>query len=121
GSWLTKYLIEQGLDVRILNRSPKKPDELKDIDIEVFTGDVLNSESIAKAADGVDSIFHLAGVVAYTKAQRKLMDDVNIGVTQNVIDVCINKKIRRLLHFSSVVAVGASFDGKKLIDENFSY
>lgn len=121
GSWLTQYLVERGLEVRILNRLPNKPTELKDCPIEVFRGDVLDLESVLNAAENVDSIFHLAGVVAYTRAQRKLMDDVNIRGTEHIIEACISKKIRRLLHFSSVVAVGASFDGKKLIDEKFEY
>ncbi len=121
GSWLTKYLLEQGLQVRILNRSSKKPEDLKDLNVEVIQGNVLDLESVLKAADGVDSIFHLAGVVAYTKAQRKIMDDVNIHGTENIIKACASKKIRRLVHFSSVVAIGASFDGKNIINETFVY
>lgn len=106
GGALVRYLVKQGLDVRTFNRPE---------------GNILDFNSIIKACDGVDSVFHLAGVVAYTRSLRKVMDDVNIRGTQNIINACVQKKIRRLLHFSSVAAVGASIDGKTLLNENSEF
>ncbi len=121
GSWLTKHLVAQGLEVTILNRSARPPKDLQNLKIQVIEGDVLNEDSILNASKNVDSIFHLAGVVAYTRSQRQIMDAVNIQGTQNILNACAKNKVRRLLHFSSVVAVGASFDGKSLLNEESKF
>jgi dihydroflavonol-4-reductase len=121
GGWLVKYLIQQGLEVRVLDRSQKISDELKHLKIETVMGDILNPQTLSSAMEGVDSVFHLAGLIAYTRSQRQQMDRVNVLGTQNIIEACIEKNVRRLVHFSSVVAVGASFDGKTLLNENSEY
>lgn len=108
GQKLVEYLSAQGLDIRVLVRDPAKAKEFSS-KIEIFRGDVTEIESLYKATKDIDSVFHLAGVVGYSRAQRKIMEDVNVQGTQNVIDAMEKNKVRKILHFSSVVAVGASF------------
>lgn len=107
GGHLTNYLADQGLDVHILIRNPDKFSSSKKITKHV--GDITQPESIIRASQGCHTIFHLAGVVGYSKAQRQEMETVNVGGTQNVITAVEKNKIPKLLHFSSVVAIGASF------------
>lgn len=108
GLKLVEYLSAQGLDVRVLVRDVNKAKEFSP-KVEIYKGDVTEIESLYKATQDIDSVFHLAGVVGYTKAQRKEMDRVNVQGTQNVIDAMEKNKVRKILHFSSVVAVGSSF------------
>ncbi len=52
---------------------------------------------------------------------RKQMDKVNVQGTQNLVDACIeNGNIQRLIHMSSVVAIGASTTPTAL-DENSEF
>jgi dihydroflavonol-4-reductase len=108
GQKLVDYLSAQGLDIRVLVRDTNKANVFPS-KIEIFKGDVTEIESLYKATKDIDSVFHLAGVVGYSKAQRQIMDHVNVQGTQNVIDAMEKNKVRKILHFSSVVAVGASF------------
>ncbi len=121
GGHLTRRLIDLGLDVRILARKTSDLTDLKGCKYEITEGDINNVDALKKATESVDSVFHLAGLVAYTKAERAAMEKVNVDGTQNVIDACIQNKIRRLVHMSSVVAVGASFDGKQPLTEASPY
>lgn len=120
GSWLTRRLVEEGHDVRILRRKSSDLSELDGLTVEHGIGDVSDPESTLKACQGVEAVFHLAGVVGYSKAMRDLMEKVNVQGTRNVVEACKAQSVQRLIHLSSVTAVGASFDGK-LLNENSTY
>ena len=105
GSWLTKFLVNKGYSVRVFCRDVSKaPDKA-----EVFSGDICQPDTLTKAVSGVDIVYHLAGLVDHGKKHLKAMQKVNVQGTQNVIEACINSRIQRLIHISSVAAVGASF------------
>lgn len=118
GSWLTRYLIDKGHSVRVLRRASSDTSELTGLDVEHCLGDILDLDSLQKAAKGVDGLFHLAGYVGYSKAARPLMDQINVQGTKNVIATCLSNSINRLLHMSSVVAVGASFTKTPLNEDS---
>lgn len=117
GQKLIDYLLEQGLDVRAIVRNPTKAEALNKR-VEVVKGDVTDLDSLVQSTKNIDSVFHLAGVVGYSKAQRTEMERVNVQGTQNVIDAMTKNKVQKLLHFSSVVAVGASFTPESLNEES---
>jgi len=120
GSWLVKRLVQDGHQVRVLHRQGSSLDELTGVDFESAYGDVTNVESVVAACKGVDSIFHLAGVVGYSPAMRAQMEKVNVEGTENVVTACRKNDVRRLLHVSSVVAIGASFK-PNMLNENSPY
>ncbi len=116
GAWLTRRLLAEGHDVAALVRRQSDLSEMEHDKPEYVYGDVTDKESLRQAFKNKDIVFHLAGVVAYKKSERPLMDKVNVGGTQNVVDICEELKIPQLLHVSSVVAVGASFRPKVLTE-----
>lgn len=120
GGWLVKRLLDEGCEVRIIKRANSKLDEIEGLKLDIVSGDVTDLESMRNASRGVDTVFHLAGLIGYSRAQRAAMDLVNVQGTANVIQACRDAGVRKLVHLSSVVAIGASFDGK-LLDENSPY
>jgi dihydroflavonol-4-reductase len=120
GSWLVKRLVQEGHDVRLLHRPQSSLAEVEGVEFESANGDVADLGSLLKATDGIDTVFHLAGLVAYKKSQRKLMNKVNIGGTENVITACDQRRVRKLVYMSSVVAIGASFT-PTVLDETSPY
>ncbi len=121
GSWLVKALIEKGHDVKILRRKSSDLGQLKGLNYSEAFGDVTDLESLQKSFEGIDVVYHLAGVVGYSKAQRVSMNKVNIGGTEKVIAAALAKKIKRLVYASSVVTIGAGYDDKKILDESHVY
>ena len=114
GSWLTKLLVNKGHSVKVFCRDPSKaPDKT-----EVFVGDITQTDALKKAVLGVDVVYHLAGLVSYGKKHLKAMQKVNVQGTQNVIEACINARTQRLVHISSVAAIGASFTPDSLNEES---
>lgn len=121
GSWLVRALAERGCDVHALVRPTADLSELDGATYKTVHGDVTDPESLKKAFEGADSVFHLAGVIAYKESQRALMERVNVGGTRNVIEACAHAKPRRLVHLSSVVAVGAGLSPDQVLNEDSPY
>ena len=121
GSWVVRKLLQQGLDVRIIHRAKSDLSELEGLAVEKVVGDVTDLVSLKKAMAGVDHVFHAAGVVGYKRSERITMERVNVGGTDNVLKAIAHSNVENLLYVSSVVAVGASQDGRRPLNENDPY
>lgn len=121
GSWIVRRLCEQGHQVTCLLRPTSNVSELAGLSFSRIEGDVTDYASVEKACTGQEFVFHLAGLIAYRRAERENMDKVNVGGTENVIQGCLKKNVGRLVHLSSVVAVGASFDKRHILNEDSEF
>ncbi len=121
GSWLTKDLVGRGYDVTIVARPTSDLSDLNNLSYKTSFGDVTDLSSLEKAFHGAQGIFHLAGVVAYRREDRPLMEKVNVHGTENVIKAAEKMKVPKLLHLSSVVTIGASKSPDKILNENSPY
>jgi dihydroflavonol-4-reductase len=126
GGWLARRLLEKGYEVRALKREEGPLEgELLDLQksgarLDVRSGDVLSDESLRSACEGVDAVFHLAGLIAHSEAGRAAMEKVNVEGTRNVVEACARAGVRRLVNMSSVAAVGASYVPRGLLREDSS-
>jgi dihydroflavonol-4-reductase len=116
GGWLARRLLAEGHGVRLICRGDRAPLARALPGTEVVPGDVTDATSLAAACRGIDTVFHLAGVVGHGAHARTEMERVNVGGTARVIDACAASGAR-LVHASSAVAVGASFDGHPLDEQ----
>lgn len=117
GGWLVRRLLAEGHDIRIIRRA-RAVDELADLPIESVPGDVTDVESLRAACQGIETVFHLAGVIGYTPRERRAMEEVNVGGTANVLAACRDRGVRKLVYASSVAAIGASTDGTPLTEDS---
>lgn len=121
GSWVTRALVNDGHEVYALVRANSDVSELDGVNCKFVHGDVTDILSLLEAFKGMDSIFHLAGVIAYKKSQRALMEKVNVQGTANVVEVCRELKIRRLVYLSSVVAIGGGRTSEQVLNESSEF
>jgi len=76
--------------------------------LECVRGDVCSTSDLARVCDGVETVFHTAALIsllggpAASKAYRDEAWRVNVTGTQNVIDACIEARVKRLIYTSSV-------------------
>lgn len=120
GAWLTQRLLDEGHQVKALIRKKSDLSELQNCKPEYVFGDVTDKNSLLENFKNQEVIFHLAGAIGYKKSLRQLMDQVNVQGTQNVIETCEALKIPKLIHLSSVVAIGSSFK-PEILNENSEY
>ena len=121
GSWLTRELVKQGYETYALVRPKSDLTELAGVNCKYLHGDVTDVHSLLEAFKGIDTVFHLAGVVAYKKSDRAQMERVNVQGTQNVVEVCREHKVRKLVYLSSVVAVGAGYTPDQVMNEESEF
>lgn len=126
GKWLVKSLLQKQYQVFVIARDVEKAKkQFSEMDsigsVTVFSADVTDLNSLENAFKNMDWVFHLAGVIAYRKKDRQQMETVNVQGTENVIKACLKNQVSRLIYMSSVVAIGASFDDKSILNEQSEY
>jgi len=96
--------------------------------IRIIEGDVIHRENVLKAVQGHTHVIHLAGFISYWKRDRKKLMEVNIKGVKNIVNACLEHRVKKLVHISSVGACGFYKDGRMAAEdtpfnwpENFSY
>ena len=120
GSALAARLASEGHRVTGLARRRSAPDVVESLrrkGVEIVRGDVEDPHSLGAALAGADTVFHCAAVIGYRRRLSGLMQRVNVIGTRNVVDACLAGRVGRLVHVSSIAAVGLSRE-PELLDED---
>ena len=116
GNVLVKHLYKKGhRDLRLFVQPKEDVSYIEKYAKEIVRGDICDSLAVSAAVRGCEYVFHLAGLVEISGVRKKKVFDVNVGGTKNVVNACLEKKVKRLLHVSSVHALREPRDGS--IDE----
>ncbi len=113
GSHLLKNLVKDGQPVKALYRSEVPAIEGAD-KVEWIQGDILDIASLEEAMKGVQHVYHCAAVVTFNPRKKAWMHKVNIEGTANVVNACIEAGITRLVHVSSIAAMGRIREDKPI-------
>jgi dihydroflavonol-4-reductase len=122
GSYIIKHLVEKGYSVRAIRREkavlPSYIPREKFEKVEWIQGDILDVLSLEEAMEGVDQVIHAAAVVSFLKADRKKMYQVNVEGTANVVNIALEKNVKRLVYISSVAALGRTAHGGSVNEDS---
>jgi nucleoside-diphosphate-sugar epimerase len=111
GSHLLEALLRRGDAVRALVRSPAKANALGLEGVEWIRGDLDDPEALARAAEGCDAVYHVAGLVmARSEAE---FHAVNVTGTRRLLDAAAPFGPRFVL-VSSLAAGGPTVAGRPL-------
>lgn len=109
GATLIKQLLAKGYtNIRAIKRATSSFQYLateKD-KIEWVEADVLDFPALEDAFEGVTQVYHCAAVISFSPKKRDFMHKVNIEGTTNIVDLCLDKKVEKLVHVSSIAALG---------------
>lgn len=106
------HLVARGDTVRALKRRKTPPTLLAGLPVELAEGDVTDFESVLAASRGVEGIYHVAGLISYWPPKRARMFRVNVEGARNVVEAAVRAGVRRLVHTSSIAAIGFRTDGQ---------
>lgn len=120
GSHLVEKLIQRNYQVRCLIRKTTKVEYINSLPVEFVNADFDDAESLRRAVDGVDYVFHIGGVTKSKDKQGYFKG--NYETTKNLLSAVIkqNSGIRRFTLASSLTAVGPGH-GMDPVDETTPY
>ncbi|MGH9685854.1 MAG: NAD-dependent epimerase/dehydratase family protein [Candidatus Acidiferrales bacterium] len=120
GSRLTRRMLEAGHQVTILCRPTSSLSRLRGLSIEKFVGDVTDPGSLRAAIENCDWVIHAAANMSYWRGETNQQMNVNVLGTGNVARASREAGVKRLLHVSSVAAVGIPAD-REPANEQFAF
>jgi len=118
GSHLTETLLEEGYDIKAFTYynsfnswgwlDTLSKDKLKEI--EVFTGDIRDSNGVREAMKGADEVFHLAALIAipFSYHSPDSYVDTNIKGTLNILQAARDLETERILVTSTSEVYGTA-------------
>ncbi|MFC1618276.1 SDR family oxidoreductase [Patescibacteria group bacterium] len=104
GNVLARQLVSQGEKVRVLALPGETLVPIEDIDVDIVYGDVTKPDTLRKAFQGAETVYHLAGIIRIAPGQKDLLYKVNVEGVKNVIAACHACQVKRLVYTSSVHA-----------------
>lgn len=125
GATLVRQLLEAEQDVRILKRTGSQLDLLGVLsdDVDHAIGDVTEPDSLEAAMNGIQQVYHAAAFVGFSgRKDRRKLYEVNVLGTANVVNTAVESGVDRLVHVSSIAALGRTANGGgQLIDETHEW
>ena len=87
------------------------PSTWRNAGVRTFAGDIADAAAVREAAVGRSRVVHMAGLISYWKGDEEGLERVNEGGTRSVVEASLSAGVERLVHISSVGAVGFHRDG----------
>lgn len=112
GARLARLLCEEGHRVRGTYRPGDETRVLRELDIEAVACDVLDLGGTRRAVQGVEAVFHVAGHVSFEPSHYWQQMRVNVDGTRVMLDACQEAGVERVVHTSTVSALGAPRRGQ---------
>lgn len=100
GYALLLELIKDGQKPTILIR--KDISIFDGLECEKVIGDVTDPDSLVKAFEGADVVYHSAGIIELKPGNEDLVYNVNVTGTKNVVEACKKCGVKKLVYMSSV-------------------
>ncbi|HWK08488.1 MAG TPA: NAD-dependent epimerase/dehydratase family protein [Vicinamibacterales bacterium] len=104
GGHLARTLAARGYQVRALVRRPRegRSADGDGADIEFVEGDLLDADSIRRAAQGIDVIYNIAALYRQAGLPDTLYRAVNAEAVGTIVDAAAAAGVRRVVHCSTV-------------------
>jgi dihydroflavonol-4-reductase len=102
GGHLAHRLRARGHPVRALVRAGPNLGPLAAAGIELIEGDLRDASDVARAAEGVARIYHIAAVFRTAGHPDGFYWDVNVKGTLNVLEAAAKHRVARTVHCSTI-------------------
>ena len=103
GNEVVKQLLQTGHKVQVLDLYP-----INFPGIVYFKGSILERDAVLRAMDGCEYVVHLAALLGVANSTQNPLEclDVNILGTRNVLECCVQKKVKKIVFSSSSEVYG---------------
>jgi len=112
GSNVVRALLKRGVRVCALVRPNANRNNLDGLDVELVEGDLLDFDSLKRGMDGCEQVYHVGALYSFWVRPRRLIHDVNVEGTRNVLQAAMDEKMEKVVYTSSVATLGLREDGQ---------
>jgi len=106
GSHVTRQLVGDGQDVRVMVRDGANTIGIDDLEVTRFVGDIWDNDTLRDAMAGVDDVYYCVVDTRGWLRDPAPLFHTNVDGTRNVLDVAKNANLRKFVFTSSYVTVG---------------
>jgi dihydroflavonol-4-reductase len=120
GSFIIRKLIQEQKSFVAIKRAGSDTTLLQDVaeKIQWRSADVLDPSMLTDALEGCTHVIHSAAIVSFNPHRANEVLEINAVGTRNVVNVCLQQNIKRLLHVSSVAALGRQKEQTLIQEDN---
>ena len=121
GNNLVRALLANGDHVRVLVRPSSKLQTLIGLDLESVVGDLNDVESLARACNGVQIVYHCAGYYPSRTIPVRVATTQALKEIRNLIDAATRASIDRLVYASTLTTIGFPKDSNVVANEDHPF
>ena len=118
GKELLKQLLEKGYRVTAIYNSTAL--NMAHPNLETIQCDILDVVALEEAMKEITHVYHCAGIVSFDPKENHHLLKINVEGTANLVNICIDEGVQKLVHVSSVAALGRVKDGE-LVTEKINW
>ncbi len=132
GAHLLLQLVQKDMQVRAIYREPGTLDRVKRVfgyfrkDAETLLkkiiwvqADLNDLPALRSAMDKVTYVYHCAALISFDPAEFRRLLKVNTEGTANLVNLCIDQKVRKLCYVSSVATISKAEPGTLAMEEGY--
>jgi dihydroflavonol-4-reductase len=118
GSWITKRLSEEGGSIRALYYKNIPTDIMRSWPgVEWLEADLLDVYTADEVMQDITEIYHCAAIVSFNPRRREEIIHSNTEITANLVNAALDAGVRKLIHISSVAALGRDGSNKEITED----
>ena len=110
GSAIARELLRDGRKIKILARGNADLRNIEGLEAEVVKGDLRDRESLKSAMTGCSRLYHVAAYYSLWNQDKKLIYDINVQGTRNILETALELGLERVVYTSTVGCIGLSED-----------
>ena len=105
GAALIEALLKKGEKVKAIYNRKALPSFNND-GLTTVQCDIMDVVKLEEVMQGVERVYHCAGLVSFHKKDVENLYRINVEGTANIVDAALAAGVKKLLHVSSVAALG---------------
>ncbi|MGN6195987.1 MAG: NAD-dependent epimerase/dehydratase family protein [Ginsengibacter sp.] len=115
GNELIQQLLDSGEKVKAISHS--SPIKIANPNLEIIQCDILDVDTLQEAMQSITHVYHCAAIVSYNPKDKQKLLKINIEGTANIVNACIDAYVEKLVHVSSVAALGRLREEEMITEE----
>ncbi|MBS1742629.1 MAG: NAD-dependent epimerase/dehydratase family protein [Bacteroidetes bacterium] len=120
GRELITQLLAKGKTVRaIYNKTAIEG--ITHTNLHLFQCDILDVIRLEEAMENVQELYHSAGHISYFPKDAHRLYKINVEGTANIVNAALNAGVKKIVHVSSIAALGKPANENELIDETMDW